>query len=211
MENTCVCMSAGSASHYLLLQCNMYMDPRITTKEAHSDPFTDYLPHSLSRFHILYHMRRTDKRSCVCLALALMKTATLLTLPDRHFPAPTRRVAAENVTRLNKPLGRNLFDFSKLLSHVRMLPRPWWSEFIRTGRCAYSAVCVPGPGWLVKASLDGKSHGIPQGSQPSLTWEAINKGPGRSTMSCVIWAEETCFIRPPPSFNELPRMAPPRA
>lgn len=129
MENTCVCMSAGSVSHYLLLQCNVYMDPWITTKGAHSDPVTDYLPHSLSRFHILYHMRGTDKRGSVRLALALMKTATLPTLPDWHFPAPTSRfgngVAAENVTWLNKPLGRNLFDFGKLLSHVRMLPRPW--------------------------------------------------------------------------------------
>lgn len=95
MENTCVCMSAGSVSHYLLLQCNVYMDPWITTKGAHSDPVTDYHPHSLSRFHILYHMRGTDKRGSVCLVLALMKTATLPTHPSPDSPLRKRSGSRE--------------------------------------------------------------------------------------------------------------------
>lgn len=52
----------------------------------------------------------------------------------------------------------------------------------------------PRPEMSRLAGLAGNGHGAPQGSEPSLTWEAINKGPGRSAMSCVIWAGEACFI-----------------
>lgn len=34
----------------------------------YSDPLTKYLPHSLSRFHILSHIRGTDERGSVCVS-----------------------------------------------------------------------------------------------------------------------------------------------
>lgn len=61
----------------------------------------------------------------------------------------------------------------------------------------FSFVCLPG---IAPAPIDGCGKlvgwGAPQGSKSSLTWEAINKGLGRSAMSCVIWVEEECFISP---------------
>lgn len=70
VQNTCVCMRAGSVCFYLLMRCDMYMDSWVTTEKMYSDPHTKPLPHSLSRFHILSHIRGMNKRGSVCLAVA---------------------------------------------------------------------------------------------------------------------------------------------
>lgn len=43
----------------------------------------------------------------------------------------------------------------------------------------------PRPEMSTEAGLAGNGRGAPQGSEPSLTWEVINKGPGRCAMCPV--------------------------
>lgn len=87
----CAWALAGSVSHYLLIRCNVYMYPRVTTEGAHSDLLADHRPHSLSRFHILHHMRGADKRGCVRLALAEAKHRCADTSRPRLASSETER------------------------------------------------------------------------------------------------------------------------
>lgn len=144
MENTCECLSAGSVSHYLLIQCNVYTYPWITTEEAHSDPLSDYFPHSLSRFHILHHIRGTDKRGCVRLELAEAKPITALTLPRPRLAASEAEWHLRMWHGLTNLLGGTRLisaNFSAMCAcrHVR-----GDQNSSGPGRCVYSAVCLPG-------------------------------------------------------------------
>lgn len=97
-----------------------------------------------------------------------------------------------NVAQLNKLLSEEIYLISAYFSvmcaccHITVIGIP-----------TVDRVCIQAGDerWrLAELKLAGNGCRAPQGSEPSLTWEAINKGPGRSAMSCVIWAGEACFI-----------------
>lgn len=57
-------------------QCDVYMESSVSTEQMHLAPHIKSLPHSLSRFHILFHITGTDKRGSVYRAVVSKKHVT---------------------------------------------------------------------------------------------------------------------------------------
>lgn len=72
--------------------CDVYMESSVSAEQMYLAPHIKSLPHSLSRFHILFHITETDKRGSVYWDLR----------EARHFLLNTAPIV--EVDQVNKPL-----------------------------------------------------------------------------------------------------------